>query len=157
MAKQGAGIVDAVKAVQYAVTVEPSYLELNDTANFKATHRVEMTNEGDAEVTYRLSHTTEPTYLSRDPAPRQVVSLPTALNGAEDTATASLSVSQLILGPGETGSFEVTFREPERGDPNTFPLYGGAVVIAGSDGETIKVAYQGEDENKETLRSSTFG
>lgn len=144
MGQQGAGLVDAVKAVLYTSTVNPSYINLNDTDHFQSTHKIEITNSGDEQVTYQLTHRTEPTYFSRNAVTGNIDSAPPHSTDSADLAVVQLSTSEVTITPGQTASVEVTFAEPAASDANGLPVYGGGIDISGSNGERLSVSYMGK-------------
>ncbi|CAG9981484.1 unnamed protein product [Clonostachys byssicola] len=141
--QQGAGLVDGLKAVLYSTTVNPSYIQLNDTDNFKSTNEIQITNNGDEQVTYKLSHSTEPTYFPRNAETGLFILSPPHSTESSDLASVELSVEEVTIAAGETVSVEVHFTEPSASDNSTFPIYGGAIVISGNNDETVRVSYLG--------------
>lgn len=142
--QQGAGLVDAVRAVLHSTAVNPSYINLNDTDNFQATHRIEITNSGAEEVVYQLSHRTEPTYFSRNADAGIIDFAPAHSTDLGDIAVVQLSATELTIGPGQTASVEVTFVEPAASDASRLPIYGGGIDISGSNDERLSVSYMGK-------------
>lgn len=128
----------------HSTTVNPSSINLNDTDNFQSTHKVEITNSGDEQVTYQLTHRTEPTYFSRNAAAGHIDSAPPHSTDSADLAAAQLSTTEVTIGPGETVSVEVTFAEPAASDANRLPVYGGGIDISGSNDERLSVSYMGK-------------
>lgn len=128
----------------HSTTVNPSYINLNDTDNFQSTHKIEITNSGDEQVTYQLTHRTEPTYFSRNAAAGNIDLAPPHSTDSADLAVAQLSTTEVSIGPGETVSVEVTFAEPAASDANRLPVYGGGIDISGSNDERLSVSYMGK-------------
>lgn len=128
----------------YSTTVNPSYIQLNDTDNFKSTNEIQITNNGDEQVTYKLSHSTEPTYFPRNAESGLFILSPPHSTDSGDLASVELSVDEVTIAAGETVSVEVHFAEPSASDNSTFPIYGGAIVISGNNDETVRVSYLGK-------------
>ncbi|KAI1859774.1 hypothetical protein JX265_010223 [Neoarthrinium moseri] len=143
VAQQGAGVVDAVKAIEYVTSAYPPQLYLNDTDHFAPNQEIEVTNAGNAAVSYTISHVAELTYFVRSLDTGRIALIPTHSNETRDMAQVEFSTTQLNIGPGETQKFSVMFTEPVGSDPATYPVYGGGVVISGDNGETLRVPYIG--------------
>lgn len=140
IAQQGAGYVNGLK-IFYDTVITPGKLELNDTANFKPGHFVNVKNTGKKTVLYTVSHQAAGTVLSfRDPAENPLPFPPTFVDGS---ASAKFSVQKLSVRPGTTNSFKVTFTPPKSLDPKQLPLYSGQIVLTGDNGETLSIPYQG--------------
>jgi subtilisin family serine protease len=52
----GSGLLNAFNAVNYRTSISSASISLNDTANFKGTHEIVITNGGSEAVTYEFSH-----------------------------------------------------------------------------------------------------
>ncbi len=143
VARQGAGLVDALKVVEYKTTVSPAVLQLNDTDHFVATHSIKITNEDSDSVTYKVTHIAGPTELTKALADAWVNVEPPYLSTAGDQATVSVSADSLTVAPGQTVTLTVTFTEPADTDALTLPVYGGQISLEGSNGETVSAAYMG--------------
>lgn len=146
-------MVNAVKAVLHSTAVNPSYINLNDTDNFQSTHQIEITNSGDEQVVYQLSHRTEPTYFSRNAVAGTIENSPAHSTDSADIAGVQLSTPEVTIGPGQTVRIDVTFAEPAGSDANRLPVYGGGIDIAGSNGERLSVSYMG----KRLVPANQFG
>lgn len=144
MIHQGAGLVDAFKVVGYSTLVSPAVLNLNDTEHFQGTQSVQITNSGDEPATYQLNHEAGITALTKSAGTAWVSVSPPYVSGDGNTATVIFSPAELTLGPGESGSVSVTFTEPSSPDASTLPVYGGSIVVAGSQGEVVRVSYMGK-------------
>lgn len=55
-AHQGAGLVDAHKALTSTTLISPSQLSLNDTVRKAASYKVKVSNIGDQAAVYSISH-----------------------------------------------------------------------------------------------------
>ena len=69
-AQIGAGLVDAVSVLSYCTELgfDGRKFELNDTAHFSGTHSLDITNNGEEDVTYRFSLQTAGGYGSYEPS-----------------------------------------------------------------------------------------
>lgn len=141
IAQIGGGYVNATKVLTYTTSVSPAKLELNDTMYFKPGHFINVKNSGYQEVVYTVTHfpvdtfyTFEEGYTIPKPFP------PTFVKGV---ATAQFSRSTFTVRPGTTNSFKVTFTPPYGLNEVQLPVYGGKIVITGSNGERLEVPYLG--------------
>jgi hypothetical protein len=143
VAQQGGGYINAAKLF-YDTTVFPGKLELNDTQYFKEGHYINIRNTGSSEVFYTLSHEPAATINSFEPGYADPRPFPPTF--VASVATAEFSVSGPIsVRPGTTNSFKVTFTPPSVADDDAtlFPVFSGAIVITGSNGDVLSVPYMG--------------
>ncbi|KAJ0376520.1 hypothetical protein COL26b_005334 [Colletotrichum chrysophilum] len=140
---QGAGLVDAFKVVGYSTTVSPATLNLNDTDHFQSTHDVKVTNAGDESVTYQFYHEAGTTIFSKGAGDAWISLSPPYATDESNVATVDFSTTELTLGPGESGTFSVAFSEPSASEAIKLPVYGGSILIVGSQGEAVRVTYMG--------------
>lgn len=140
---QGAGLVDAFKVVGYSTTVSPATLNLNDTDHFQSTHEVQVTNAGDESVTYQFYHEAGTTIFSKGAGDAWISLSPPYATDESNVATVDFSATELTLGPGESGTFSVAFSEPSASEAIKLPVYGGSILIVGSQGEAVRVTYMG--------------
>lgn len=124
--------------------MNPPYLNLNDTDHFGASQQIQITNDGEEQVSYRLSHNPERTFFTRNTEARRIDFLPPSSVDVRDVAEVELSEQEITLQPGEMATIEVTFTEPSAPESDRFPVYGGAITVSGDNGETLKVIYMGE-------------
>ncbi|KAF8465937.1 peptidase S8/S53 domain-containing protein [Kalaharituber pfeilii] len=141
IAQQGGGYVNAWHVMEYETSVTPAKLELNDTEYFKPGHYINVRNSGKRTVSYTVSHLPAATFYTFE----QNFTVPTPFPPklVDAVATADFSVRLFSVRPGSTNSFKVTFTPPEGLDESRLPVYGGKIVICGSNGETLEIPYLG--------------
>ncbi|KAI5855038.1 subtilisin-like protein [Durotheca rogersii] len=140
VARIGAGVVDAVRAVEYDTFVSPANINLNDTQNFRGVHTIQLTNIGLEAVTYNLSHQPLNGFQAISVTDRAVAPNPDI---AGYFASVKLSAESVTAGPGETVEITATFTEPDSGVFDLMPVYGGNIHFVGSNGEDVRVTYMG--------------
>ncbi|KAH7035823.1 peptidase S8/S53 domain-containing protein [Microdochium trichocladiopsis] len=125
---------------------------LNDTANFQATHSVQLTNSGSAAETYTFSLEPAAAFDSWTPGtgdPTQPDFGKNTFKGYYDFKPQTLDPEAILPPPltiaaGQTASAEFTFSPPTAGNASNIPLYGGRVVItATSTNQTFGIPYFG--------------
>ncbi|KAK8085648.1 hypothetical protein PG997_006919 [Apiospora hydei] len=138
----GAGMINAVKVLNYTMSLAFKKMELNDTAHFAGNHRVDITNDGSDAVTYRFRlqpwagvDAQSPLYEdyivdSHDLEPRVIV------------PNVSFPLGEFELQPGETRTAQFDFTYPDY-DPTKLGLYSGKILISGSNREELSVPYLG--------------
>ncbi|KAH6906362.1 peptidase [Coprinopsis sp. MPI-PUGE-AT-0042] len=140
VAQAGSGLIN-VHASMFATTVvSPGELILNDTASFKGTHRVSISNTGNTARKYKLSHTAAGTVLTIKENSILPEWGPAPLSNA--AARVVINPSQLTLAPGQTRQVVVTVSPPQGIDATRYPVYSGFILID-SPGETQRVTYLG--------------
>ena len=139
--QQGAGLVDAFKALTATTIVAPGQLLLNDTAFFNGKQTFTVINTGNKAVTYKLSHTPAGTAHTLINDLIQPALYPVPLTA--DFARLSLSSDTLYLKPGEKKDVTVSFTAPTITN-RTIPVYSGWIEVAGQEtGECLSVTYLG--------------
>ncbi|KAK4455179.1 subtilisin DY [Podospora aff. communis PSN243] len=144
----GNGIVDAYKVLTYNTSLSFAKFGLNDTAHFKGTHTVNITNNGAAEVKYTFGFVPSagfellvPYDGSEDPdLPTPRVRSYQELTPANMVPTVKLP-QDLSIEPGETKTATFTFDYP-KGFSN-IPAYSGKIYIGGDNGEVFTIPYFG--------------
>ncbi|VUC32513.1 unnamed protein product [Clonostachys rosea] len=141
--KQGAGLIDVQKIIESGTSISPAYLELNDTVHFSGSHEVILTNSNDDSVTYKLTHQpgiTTSTFTSTN----AWVALEPQYSTAEgDVAKVSMSAEEVVVDAGASVTLRFDFTEPAAPDSSSLPVYGGKVMISGSNGEVVMLTYLG--------------
>lgn len=137
-------MVDAFKIVDYKTSVSPAVLNLNDTDHFQGTHEVKVTNSGSDSVTYQIVHEPGTTIFSKGAGDAWISTSPPYASDEANVATAEFSTSELTVGAGETATFSVTFTEPSAAEAIKLPVYGGSLLVVGSQGEALRVTYMGK-------------
>ncbi|KPM44473.1 hypothetical protein AK830_g2099 [Neonectria ditissima] len=143
VAKQGAGLVDAAKVILSGTSVSPANLHLNDTVHFKGDHEVVLTNANEDTVTYELSHEAGITIHTKNNGDAWVATEPPYSTDEGEVAVVSLSFDTVTLGPGESATLSIEFTEPASVDASYLPVYGGRILLTGSNGDLVSVTYMG--------------
>lgn len=139
LAQQGAGLVDAVKLMDYeTVLVSEPLISLNDTDNRIKTHTITLRNTGSESVTYKVSHVAAATVQSRDEYWYPMLYYPPLLKG-EGSIEAPDSIT---IAAGATRDIQVTINAPEV-DSDSGALWSGKIVFQGSNDEFVTVPYMG--------------
>ncbi|KAG8703544.1 hypothetical protein FRC12_018728 [Ceratobasidium sp. 428] len=144
-AHQGAGLVQVHKAAYGAGSIFPAELLLNDTANFRGQHSINITNWGTEAVTYSLRHVpagTAPTIKGIENLPGPVELLSPMKSGS-NVASVTITPSNVVVAPGSSAMVAVSFIAPTGLDPTAFPVYSGFIQANGSDGSLIHSTYLG--------------
>lgn len=145
VAQVGNGLVNAWKVVQYDTRLEFDSLALNDTRYFKRYHDVTIINEGDEAVDYTWSveHGGGIEALGTFGGVRRL-KLFAELRPLTLEAKVSLPKS-FRLKPGQSTTVSVNFDNPDKLGWNAagLPVYGGKVLLSGSNGERLSVPFYG--------------
>lgn len=146
-AYQGAGMIDALKAVTTKFTASPAELSLRDSPKPKA-QTITIENKSNAPKTYTFSHK----------GAGLIYALPQILSGnvnhqfrwsfdnevyAAKYATAKFSTASVKVPAGAKATFQVTILPPTDFEVQKLPLYSGFVTITSNDKESISVPYIG--------------
>lgn len=140
LSQQGAGLINAYNAIHYKTSVSPGELLLNDTANWKADHKITIKNNGKTKQTYKLSHVPAGTALTL----KAVYLIPEdyPVPQTTDQVTATISRSSVTLAPGKSATVKVSFAAPTGLPTERLPVLSGFIQVVGG-GETLKVSYLG--------------
>ncbi|KAK7974455.1 hypothetical protein PG989_016303 [Apiospora arundinis] len=146
--QMGSGLVDAVRTLYANTTVDETRFNLNDTAHFKPSHDLSITNHGTEPITY--SFTLEPAagfeVLNPYIAMWDTWGIKTFADLVPMEMTPDVQLPEAIeIAAGETRKVTITFTNPENKGWNAtvMPLYSGKVKVAGSNGERLSVQYMG--------------
>ncbi|PVF96577.1 subtilisin-like protein [Serendipita vermifera] len=139
-AQQGAGLINVFNAVHVSSYVSTSEILLNDTAHASEIQVITISNPTSKKVTYTLTHIPGVTLSSigGDTLPN-LSPIPTI----PDTATVTLSTTQLTVLPRLLNMFVVRIKAPKNVDASTFPIFSGYISISSSLGETLSIPYMG--------------
>lgn len=145
VAQVGNGLVNAWKVVHYDTRLEFDSFALNDTRYFSRYHQVTIINDGDETVDYTWSVEhgggieAIGTFSGVKRLKRFAELRPLALE-----AKVSLPGS-FRLKAGESKTVSVNFDNPDKLGWNAagLPVYGGKVLLAGSNGERLSVPFYG--------------
>ncbi|KAI9139525.1 peptidase S8/S53 domain-containing protein [Paraphysoderma sedebokerense] len=140
VAKQGAGLVDALAFISSKTRVSPSRLALLDTPGYQMIKRQRITvkNNGNSEMKYTVEHLPAQSIIGK------AVTSPTPLDAA---ARVTMSPSTLSLGPGQSGSVDITIIGDANWADSDRIVYSGYIKVIPASSDTgyspIHVPYAG--------------
>jgi minor extracellular serine protease Vpr len=136
--RQGAGMLDIVGTIGATTVIEPSQLSLGESEGGPTTATITVKNEGNAAVTYALSHT-----AGVATGPNTMTGASYNISGVFDApASVSFSVPSVSVPAKGSASFDVTVTA-NAALPNR-SLYGGYVTLTPSgDGAVYRVPFAG--------------
>ncbi|KAK6954263.1 hypothetical protein Daesc_004230, partial [Daldinia eschscholtzii] len=160
VAQVGNGLVNGFKVVNYTTDVEYEKFNLNDTANFKESHPITVTNNGADDVSYSFNSESaggiEVVGWFADVNSRRVkkfdelepIDLPVDVHVPED----------FTLKAGESKTVSIDFVNPQGSGWNSsgFPLYSGKVILSSSAGEQLSFPYLGLGADLKAELSSVY-
>ncbi|KAJ3218458.1 hypothetical protein HDU67_005554 [Dinochytrium kinnereticum] len=150
VAYQGAGLVNAYKAVMSKTSVSPSRLAFNDTQYTKQHYKLTVTNKNTVDITYKVKH--QPALMVTPfTAGDDATLTATTQSYTADYATIKFSRNndlvdslEFTLKAGASRSFNVHVQPPANAIAGLFPVYSGYIVIGDSLEEKIaSVPYAG--------------
>lgn len=94
-------------------------------------------------MTYNITHEAGISFLSTGNPINWVSQVPQYQSGDQNAATVDIVPTSLVVSPGSSATFTLSFTEPAGMDAALYPVYGGAVSVIGSNGETVKTTYLG--------------
>ncbi|OTB18556.1 hypothetical protein K445DRAFT_315383 [Daldinia sp. EC12] len=160
VAQVGNGLVNGFKVVNYTTDVEYEKFNLNDTANFKESHPVTVTNNGADDVSY--------SFKSESAGGIEVVGWFADVNSRrvkkfDELEPIDLSVDvhvpeDFTLKAGESKTISIDFVNPQGSGWNSsgFPLYSGKVILSSSAGEQLSFPYLGLGADLKAELSSVY-
>ncbi|MFL1376149.1 MULTISPECIES: S8 family serine peptidase [unclassified Nocardiopsis] len=140
--RQGAGMLDIPGSVLAASTVTPGKLSLGATEG-PTTATVTITNDGDDEAVYELSHEAALGTHGNTFAP--------SFN--DGFAGVAFDSDKVTVAAGASVDVQVTVTPPAR--DYTQMIYGGYVVVSQADGETFRVPYAAYNGNYQEITAVT--
>lgn len=140
--QQGAGFIDAVQFFdKKTLLLSEPFLSLNDTKHRVSTFTISFRNGDSEAVTYDVSNKGFDTVYTRNSSWQIPRYYP---NVTAQVPTASFILNQTVtLQPGQETSFNVTIQPPTNIDSYYAPVFEGAIIIQGSNNDTIRVPYIG--------------
>ncbi|KAI0823378.1 subtilisin-like protease [Trametes gibbosa] len=138
--QQGAGLVDAFKAINADIIVSPGELITNDTAHFAPLQKFSVKNIGTAAKSFKVSHIPAGTALTFQPGTIFPADGPVPLSST--AASVKFSETSFTVHPGQTQEITAHITPPTGLDPTTFPVFSGFIEIANAQ-ESYQVTYLG--------------
>ncbi|KAK6821803.1 Minor extracellular protease vpr [Apiospora arundinis] len=142
VAQVGAGMINAIKVLNYTTSLAFNKMELNDTAHFERYHRVDVTNAGPEPVLYRFSLQPWAGIDSQSPKYDDYIVDSPSLEPREIVPSVAFPSGEFNVQPGQTRTAQFNFMYPEY-DPKKLGLYSGKILISGSNKEELSVPYMG--------------
>ncbi|KAG0341819.1 hypothetical protein BG004_005891 [Podila humilis] len=141
-AKQGAGLINVLRAITTTTSISPDHIDLLDTNNFRKSIRITLKNESQRPETYSLTHVPADA-LNSYPDPKKSWPLGTPLIEAS-YATVAFSQSKVKVPAGKSIKITLSFKEP-KAKAASFPLYSGYIIATPSSkgGVPVSVPYTG--------------
>ncbi|KAF9363145.1 hypothetical protein BGX34_004764 [Mortierella sp. NVP85] len=142
VAKQGAGLVNMLRAITTTTSISPDHIDLLDSKNFKKNVIISIKNFGKQKETYKLSHVPADTLNSYPD--QNIFPLPTPII-ENHYATVVFSANEIEIPAGKTAKITLSFKEPKKGKASQFPIYSGFVVATpkSKNGVPVSVPYTG--------------
>ncbi|KAF9360577.1 hypothetical protein BGX26_008720 [Mortierella sp. AD094] len=123
--KQGAGLINVLRALTTTTYITPDHIDLLDTTNFVSKITITIKNFGNDTEVYNLTHIPADTlnsYPSNNTFP-----LPTPLT-EPNYATVNFTVASVNVTGGGSVNVTLVFTEPSSGDASNYPLYSGYII-----------------------------
>jgi len=140
--QQGAGLIQAWDAAKATTLLSVSSLSFNDTDHLAKTKKFTISNTGDKEVTYALSHVGAATaYTFANTVSIAPASFPNELT--DDFASLQFDPSKFKIAPGEEQTVSVSVKPPTGLVEKRLPVYSGYIAINGSDYSALSLPYIG--------------
>ncbi|KAF7797605.1 hypothetical protein EIP86_008805 [Pleurotus ostreatoroseus] len=140
VAQQGAGLVDAFKALTTDIIVSPGELLTNDTAHFVGEHTFTIKNIGTQSKQFTITHVPAGTMLTLQPGTSFAADGPVPLS--TNFASVKFSETSLTVHPGQTQQITAHITPPSGVDPSILPVFSGFIQIANPT-ESFHVTYLG--------------
>ncbi|KAF9423317.1 hypothetical protein BGZ76_003668, partial [Entomortierella beljakovae] len=142
VAKQGAGLINVLRAVLTTTSITPDHIDLLDTVNFKKNVKIVLKNEGKHTETYTFSHVPADALRSYNSSYQYPFSTPVI---EADYATVKFSSGQIKLKASQSAIVTLSFKEPKKGCASDWPMYSGWVVATpkSKGGVAVSVPYIG--------------
>ncbi|KAG0004129.1 hypothetical protein BGZ80_005670 [Entomortierella chlamydospora] len=139
--KQGAGLVNVLKAITTTSSITPDHIDLLDSVHFKKTVKITLKNEGKHTETYTFSHVPADTlnwYAKGNAYPSLTPEI------EANYATVKFSQNKVKIPPGKSAKITLSFSQPKKGNAAQFPIYSGYVVATPQKGNVpVSIPYTG--------------
>ncbi|KEY74466.1 hypothetical protein S7711_04502 [Stachybotrys chartarum IBT 7711] len=159
----GTGLIDAVKVLNYTTQLSFVRFELNDTHHFSRYHDVDITNNGDKEVTYTFSVQDAGGYDAFETDLDRGTWSP-SMNYLSGVRMYKLKpevrfpAGTFRIKPGQTRKAEFIFKMPDLPTGRKgadMPIVSGKILVTSSEGEQLSLPYFGlVGDLKRSMRDS---
>ncbi|OBZ70623.1 Minor extracellular protease vpr [Grifola frondosa] len=138
--QQGAGLINAFKAIHADIVVSPGEWITNDTENFPDTQTFTVRNLGATSKTFNVSHIPAGTALTFQSGTIFAADGPVPLS--TQYANVVFSESSFTVYPGQIHEITAHISPPSGFDSSTLPVFSGFIEIANAN-ESYQVTYLG--------------
>ncbi|KAI9151410.1 Minor extracellular protease vpr [Paramyrothecium foliicola] len=142
VAQVGSGLINATKVLDYSTSLSFQRFALNDTNNFNRYQKVDITNNGDKDVTYKFELEPAGGYNAQGRTPSLLGHI-LDLQPRELVPNVNFPQGTFRVRPGETKQAQFNFMYPSVDDETRLPVYSGKILIKGDNGEQLGVPYLG--------------
>ncbi|KAH6606197.1 hypothetical protein Trco_005350 [Trichoderma cornu-damae] len=149
----GAGLVNALKVIDYDTQLSFEPFSLLDSIQFRSTWTANVTNSGNRTVIY--SFELEPQAGVEILDPHYGIKTAYQLEPVRIVPPVVLP-KNVAVAPGETRKVEFIFDLPVAVNDDYLPLYGGKIWIRGSNGEDLSIPYGGAAYDTEKAFDTMF-
>ncbi|KAF9099221.1 hypothetical protein BGX23_003456 [Mortierella sp. AD031] len=140
-AKQGAGLINVLAALETTTTFSPDHIDLLDTVNFRKSIKVTLKNTGKKTETYILSHTPADalnSYYDGKNYPNPDIRI------EDDFASVTFSQNKVKIPGGKSAKITLNFAEPKNGKASEWPIYSGYIIATPEKGNVpVHIPYTG--------------
>ncbi|KAM0270464.1 hypothetical protein ACHAQH_009405 [Verticillium albo-atrum] len=156
VAQVGSGFINATKVLEYQTSLSFERFNLNDTNNFRRYQKVDITNNGDKDVTYTFGLEPAGGFNAQGRTPSVLGDI-LDIRPSSMVPRVTFPSGTFRVRAGETKTAQFNFMYPEVADTSLLPIYSGKVTIQGSNGEKLGVPYLGAAfDLKKSLRRNMF-
>ncbi|EJF57652.1 subtilisin-like protease [Dichomitus squalens LYAD-421 SS1] len=138
LTQQGAGLIDAFRAIHADVLVSPSELITNDTAHFRGVQTFTVKNQGKDTKTFKISHVPAGTALTFQGGVPADGPVPLS----SKAANVKFVPTSFTVHPGQSQRVTVLITPPTGLNASDFPVFSGFLEISNAQ-ESYHVTYLG--------------
>jgi hypothetical protein len=162
--QQGGGFINASRLFSSTTILSPAFIELNvfpsdedltfqDTANFKDTQVISITNNGSSSVSYSFDILTAPTTYGFPNTTGPITGFPPIFQN-NTPISVGVSPPTLDVQPGQSANVALTFTLAPNFDETGVSVYSGWVLVNSSapeDGGALQIPFLGVATNMSSL------
>ncbi|KAH8174812.1 subtilase family protein [Sarocladium implicatum] len=149
----GTGLVDAMKVLHYDTQLDFEPFALLDTELFRPHWSANISHFANTTVNYTFSIEPAPAFNILD----QIAGIHSLFDIQPISVVPRVHLPRdVTVPPGETHTAHFHFESPQGVDDDYLPLYGGKIIIEGSNGERLAIPYGGAAYDTEKAFDTMF-